>query len=240
MHEHPTNPDEPSHEQENAPETPAPTAAERSPDQPRQASDAPDSGHDPDEAATPEQPTNEHPQIWIGSLSDYNNGILHGEWIDAAREPADIWTDIHRMLASSPTMAETGDPAEEWGIFDHEHFGPLRIDQHESITYVAAVAQGIAEHGPAFAAWADVMEDEELLDGFSDAFLGHYDSVEAYIEQWLDDTGYQRMLDEALPEPVRRYAEFNSAGLAQDLWLSGDIHVVTAESGGVYLFEADH
>lgn len=26
-----------------------------------------------------------HPRIWVGSLLDYNAGILHGDWIDAPR-----------------------------------------------------------------------------------------------------------------------------------------------------------
>jgi hypothetical protein len=32
------------------------------------------------------------PRIWVGSWLDYNNGILYGEWTDAARDDDAIWT----------------------------------------------------------------------------------------------------------------------------------------------------
>ena len=58
----------------------------------------------------PEQHDTTPPQIWVGSLSDYNNGILHGVWMDAAREADVIQADIDAMLASSPWTTRTGEP----------------------------------------------------------------------------------------------------------------------------------
>ncbi|MDQ1744014.1 MAG: hypothetical protein QOE23_2353, partial [Pseudonocardiales bacterium] len=46
------------------------------------------------------------PRIWVASLSDYNNGVLHGAWIEAAREPEEIQADINTMLAASPWTAQ--------------------------------------------------------------------------------------------------------------------------------------
>ena len=179
----------------------------------------------------------EPPRVWVGSWLDYNNGVLHGEWLEADREADELWDDIAAMLAASPTARSTGEVAEDWGIFDYENFGPLKVGEQETVAWVTAVARGIGEHGPAFGAWADVVEDEELLGGFADAYLGEYESIEAYAEQLVDDLGYERALDEALPEHVRRYVEINVAGLAQDLWLSGDVHVYQQEGGGVWLFD---
>lgn len=179
----------------------------------------------------------EPPRIWVGSWLDYNNGRLHGEWIDAARDTDAVWADIAAMLAASPTARAHGEVAEDWGIFDHENFGPLRVGEQETVAYVTAVARGIAEHGPAFAAWADVMEDETSFDAFQDAYLGEYDSLEAYAEQLIDDLGYNQILDDNLPEHLRRYVEINIAALARDMWLSGDVHVYQREGGGVWLFD---
>jgi len=184
-----------------------------------------------------EQDGAEAPRIWVGSLSDYNNGVLHGAWIDAGREVDAIQTDIQSMLAASPWAARTGEPAEEWGIFDHENFGTCRIDQHEDLDWVSGVAQGITEHGPAFAAWADVMEDRELLADFEEAYLGEYDSLEAYAEQLIDDLGYNELLDR-LPSNLRPYVHINVAGFAQDMWLSGDVQVYHRPDGGVWIFNA--
>ena len=35
-----------------------------------------------------------NPQIWVGCLSAYNNGYLHGKWIDAAQSPENIKLEI--------------------------------------------------------------------------------------------------------------------------------------------------
>ncbi len=176
------------------------------------------------------------PRIWAGSLSDYNNGVLHGSWLDAARDPDEIQADIQTMLTASPWTARTGEPAEEWGIFDTDNFGDCRIDQHEDLDWVSGVARGIAEHGPAFAAWADVVEDPGLLDNFDEAYLGEYDNLEAYAEQLTDDLGYNQLLDDNLPEHIRRYVDINYAGLAQDMWLNGDVQVYDRSDGGVWIF----
>ena len=49
------------------------------------------------------------PYVYIASLSDYNNGTLHGVWIFADQEADDIQEEISEMLAAS---ADPG--AEEW------------------------------------------------------------------------------------------------------------------------------
>jgi len=178
-----------------------------------------------------------HPQIWIGSLLDYNNGILHGDWVDAARPPAAIHADIATILATSPTTVRFGEPAEEWGIFDHDNFGAWQLGEYESIERVSAVACGIAQHGPAFAAWAEHCDDDTQLEQFEEAFLGEYESAGAFAEQLIDDLGYQQTINE-LPEPIRRYLSFDLDALAADMRYGGDIHIVPNNDGRVWIFDA--
>src|SRR6201993_5364642 len=92
-----------------------------------------------------EAPTQPSPAIYVASLADYNNGILHGVWIEAARDPADIKADIDAMLAQSREPH-----AEEYAIFDYDQFGRCQIHEHDSIDLVARIARGIQEHGYAF------------------------------------------------------------------------------------------
>lgn len=176
------------------------------------------------------------PRIWVTSLSDYNNGSLHGRWIDAARNEAELQTDIDAMLAASPWTARTGEPAEEWAIHDSDGFAPLRIDEHDSLSWISRVAQGIAEYGPAFAAYAEVVEEEDLLAGFDEDYLGHYDDLHTYVEQLINDLGYDRILDEALPASIRPYVKLDVTATANDLLLGGDLHAVPAAGGGVWIF----
>jgi antirestriction protein len=198
----------------------------------------PSKDHD-DDPGSGEQPPPVRPRIWVGSWLDYNNGVLHGDWIDADREDAEVWTDIQAMLARSPTSAETGEVAEEWGIFDYEHFGGLRIDEQETISWVAKVARGIARHGPAFAAWAGVVEDEALLDSFERNYLGHYDSVKAYAEQTYGGLAFGQLLERYVPEHLRPYVHLDTEALARDLQFGSRVYILPASEGGVWLFDGE-
>jgi antirestriction protein len=175
------------------------------------------------------------PRIWVASLSDYNNSILHGQWIAAARDESELQADIDAMLAASPLTARTGEPAEEWVIHDYDGFGRLRIDEHDSLRWISLVSKGIAQHGLAFAAYADVVEEEELLAGFDADYLGHYDSLHTYVEQLVNDLGYDRILDENLPATVRPYVKIDISATANDLLR--DLHVLPAADGGVWIFK---
>lgn len=67
------------------------------------------------------------PQIWVGSLSDYNAGRLHGEWINADQEPEDLHAAVQQMLERSPMVS-----AEEWAIMDYDGFYGLRLGEYAS------------------------------------------------------------------------------------------------------------
>ncbi|MXW76076.1 MAG: antirestriction protein ArdA [Acidimicrobiaceae bacterium] len=75
------------------------------------------------------------PRIYVASLSDYNNGHLHGRWIAAAQSPQRIYEEIHQMLATSPTLG-----AEEWAIHDYEGFAPHEIYETEDISTISQFA----------------------------------------------------------------------------------------------------
>lgn len=77
------------------------------------------------------------PRIYIASLSDYNNGRLHGIWVDAACSPQEMSDAVARMLASS-----TYQPAEDWAIHDYEGFGDTRISENATLESVRALAGG--------------------------------------------------------------------------------------------------
>ncbi|WP_018599349.1 antirestriction protein ArdA [Mycobacterium sp. 155] len=176
------------------------------------------------------------PAIYVASLADYNNGILHGAWIDAAREPDEIYADINTMLGSSREPV-----AEEWAIHDYDQFGRWKVGEYDSIEQISRIAKGIAEHGYAYSAWADVFEGEPAsfdIDAFHETYLGHFDSVTEYAEQMADDHGYEEELDK-LPEHLRGYARIDYATIARDIQLSGDIATVDDPHGGMWVFRTN-
>lgn len=167
------------------------------------------------------------PRIYVACLAAYNNGRLHGEWIDADQSADEIYEDVKRMLAASP---EPG--AEEWAIHDYEGFGSLRLSEWEDFDRVAAIAAGIAEHGEAFTAWLSYDEDRDLDDAaFEDAYLGEWDSLRAYAEDYAESTG----MYDAAEKSGSPYVVVDIDMLTRDL----DIELYTAESdhGTVYVFD---
>lgn len=182
----------------------------------------------PETTPNPKADTPTPPRIYVASLSDYNAGILHGAWIDATQEPDDIHHNIQQMLDASRQPL-----AEEWAIHDHEGFEPARVSEYASIDSVARIAQGILEHGDAFAAWATLADDlgDESPDRFDEAYLGRWDSMHAYAEHYAADIG---LTDDLVPEWAQPYVRVDIELLARDL----DIELVTADAqeGGIHVF----
>ena len=60
-------------------------------------------------------------RIYVACLAAYNNGHLHGEWVEVTDE-ASICEAVQAMLFRSPI-----EEAEEWAIHDYEGFEGAEI-----------------------------------------------------------------------------------------------------------------
>lgn len=175
-------------------------------------------------------------RIYVASLADYNNGNLHGTWIDANQTANEIHQQTSEMLDESRLP-----DAEEWAIHDYEGFGPLHLSEYENFETIARLAQGITEHGPAFAHWASLtgLSDETTIERFEDAYLGEWKSLNEYAEHILDDLGYIDELNKHIPASIHPYIYIDSPAFARDLELSGDIYTADSNDGGIYLFTSN-
>lgn len=172
------------------------------------------------------------PRIYVASLADYNEGRLYGAWIDAAQDEGELERSVKEMLAGS-----TSPGAEEWAIHDYEGFGPLRLDESESFSAVAKLAKGIAEYGPAFAAWAaHVGTDSETLDEFADAYMGEWENAVAFAEEMLDDLGHVDEIMRGVPELLAPYVRIDYEGFVRDLVTNGELATLDRPDGGIYVF----
>lgn len=191
--------------------------------------------HRPDaEGPTHEADASNVPRIYVASLSDYNAGRLHGTWINAAQDPDEIHAAIASMLQRSPEPT-----AEEWALHDYDGFYGLPLSEHESVQRVSTIARGIATHGAAFAAWITICaQDEETTDRFEDCYLGTFPSRKAYVEETVDDLGYQQMIDDAIPDYLAPYVQFDADALIHDAELNGDITIIDNSDGTVSVFHA--
>jgi len=181
---------------------------------------------------SPEREQEAQPRIYVASLSDYNNGRLHGAWINADQDFEAIGDEVGEMLANSRY-----DPAEEYAIHDYEGFGAYRVSEYESLKDVARIGRGITEHGLAYAAFAASLDPGEgrRLDDFEEQYRGHWGSTEEFAEELLRDMGIE--LDDIGPEILQPYIRVDLEAFGRNL--AYDLVVAEASDGGVYVFDRD-
>jgi antirestriction protein len=169
------------------------------------------------------------PRIYVACLAAYNNGKLHGEWIDAAQDAEEIREEIQKMLRCSP---EPG--AEEWAIHDYENFGGLGLGEYEDLETVSRVAllmeefpeiaSGVIDH---FGGLRYLDEAEETL---RERYRGIWPDVETWAQDVIEDSGDW----ERVPEHLRGY--FDLTRYASDLEISGDIFTIET-ADGMHIFD---
>lgn len=192
----------------------------------------PDSGELPELPDFGEAELDRSPRIYVASLSDYNAGRLHGRWIDATQDVEEIHADIRGMLALSPELE-----AEEWAIHDHDGFGPVQLSEYESLELVSEIAQGIAEHGEAFAAFVEVADhDPSRFPLFEQMYRGRWESLYHYADHLLEELGADRELAQ-LPEWLRNNVIIHVEGFAEELQANGTIMTMPASEGGLHVFD---
>lgn len=76
------------------------------------------------------------PRIYVADLAAYNNGIIHGAWIDLPQDQAIIQYEIKKIIEQSPVAN-----AEEYAIHDYENFGGYRVREFESIDELCEIAR---------------------------------------------------------------------------------------------------
>ena len=162
-------------------------------------------------------------RIYVACLAAYNNGCLHGRWIDATT-PDEIMDAVRAMLAASP---EPG--AEEWAIHDYEGFEGARLSEYASFETVCALADFIEEHGELGGKLLEHFGDDlaEARAAFED-YAGEFHSAADFVEELHDDTGTQ------IPESLRYYIDWEA--LARDMALNGEIIAIQTGFDEVHIF----
>jgi antirestriction protein len=175
-------------------------------------------------APTEEEMEITQPRIYVACLAAYNNGRLHGAWIDATANAWAIWDGINRMLAASPVAG-----AEEWAIHDYEGFCGVRVREYEGIERVAELAAFVMEHGALAAELChhfggDLDKAREALD---DHYLGCHASLANYVQEVTEDAT-------AIPQTLRYYIDWDA--MARDAELSGEVFTIQTAHDETHVF----
>jgi len=170
--------------------------------------------------------TDQTPRIYVACLAAYNNGKLHGAWIDCDQDAEAIWDEINEMLKNSPEP-----DAEEWAIHDFENWQGIEIGEYESIERVAELAELLEEHGKAFAAYHQYYGEYATEEDFSDRYLGQYESEEDFVyEQWNQDGRLDQLEKMGIHD-----SWIDWEAIARD-WFIDSYHSVDVSYKQVYVF----
>lgn len=166
-------------------------------------------------------------RIYVACLAAYNNGHLHGAWIDAAQGESHIWERTRAMLKASPIPN-----AEEWAIHDYESFEGASLSEYTAFETVANIAEFIEEYG---ALGGKVLEHyggnlEDAQKALRENYHGEYESLADYAEQYFQDTGQK------VPEYLEPYIDWKAVG--RDFAYSGDIFTIETGIQCVHIFGA--
>jgi antirestriction protein len=163
------------------------------------------------------------PSIYVACLAAYNNGKLHGTWIDATLEPDAIREAMQAMLKASPEPQ-----AEEFAIHDYDNFHSLRLSEWEAIDDVHAYATFIAEHGKLGAELITYTGDiEHAMAMMSDGYAGCYESLADFAQELTEDTT-------TIPESLACYIDYER--MADDMEGAGEILTSKTAHDEVHVF----
>lgn len=164
------------------------------------------------------------PRIYVACLAAYNNGWLHGAWIDVEDDADAVREAINAMLKASPVAG-----AEEYAIHDHEGFGGVEIAEYAGVDKVVAIASFLRERGTLGALVLEHFCGD--LDAAASALDEDYWGVFASLAD-----GYQEMTEETLtiPEALRLYIDWEA--MARDARLNGEVFTVETAHDAVHVF----
>lgn len=165
-----------------------------------------------------------NPKIYVACLAAYNNGYLHGEWIDANQNENELYAEVKKILAASPVSN-----AEEFAIHDFEGFGDVSIEEYSSLKTVSKMARFIDEHDELGAAvLAHVGGDiDGALKLLEECYQGEFNSEEDFAYYWIHEVDCRE-----IPDYLEHYIDYKV--MARDFFM-GDFFSIEINRK-VYVF----
>lgn len=142
------------------------------------------------------------PRIYIADLAAYNNGILHGIWLEASQNLNELWSATQAMLKSSPISN-----AEEYAIHDYEGFEGYEIGEYIGLESAHAVACFIEEHGHLGSAllnyWCGDLQQAGCA--LEEDYYGMYESLADFAQELTE-------MSIEIPKTLEYYIDYAAMG----------------------------
>jgi antirestriction protein len=178
------------------------------------------------------------PSVWIGCLSAYNGGDLHGQWVEAG-DVDELERVRAEVIRTSPAW-KRGESAEEHAVMDYDRFGglPSRLGEWPQFETLAAIAQAIEQHGDAFIAYIETCEptlDTDIAGGFQNAYRGEWNSERDYAEHEISEIGLAGV--EQIPESLLPYLDMEM--VVREIFDHGSMCSHENPAAGIYVFDTN-
>jgi len=164
-------------------------------------------------------------RIYVADLAAYNNGYLHGVWIDVTQELDDIWEQINKMLKASPI----DEVAEEVAIHDYEGFNGYSLGEYEGIEKAHEIACFINEHSEFGGEILDHFNGdiEDARKAIEDNYCGCHKSVADYAQELTEETS-------EIPKHLEFYIDYEKMGNVMEM--NGEIYTIETGYQEVHIF----
>ncbi len=169
-------------------------------------------------------------RIYVADLAAYNNGYLHGVWIDVTQELDEIHDQVNAMLKASPI----DEVAEEYAIHDYEGFNGYSLGEYEGIDTAHKIACFIEEHdeiaGELLSHFGGDLEDA------TKAIEENYNGCHKSVADYAEELTHEWMTEETseIPKHLEYYIDYEKMG--RDMELNGDIYTIETGYGEVHIF----
>lgn len=171
-------------------------------------------------------------RVYVACLAAYNNGFLHGKWIDAAQGFDTFRDEINAMLKASPVTKLYGEIAEEWAIHDFEGFGSYRVEEWSDLEELCNIANVLEEENGELileimshlGSGTSIDDAKEFLEN---NYHGNHKDIGEYAEYMNEECGYK------IPTHLQYYIDWDQMG--RDMELNGDIFTIS-DNAGVHVF----
>lgn len=174
------------------------------------------------------------PRVYVACLGCYNEGVLHGKWMDADELESEWLLGDLREDGSYPMTRCKKLHHEEWAIHDYDG---VECSEHPDIPKLITAMRLVEEHGEGFREWynhyGDCYDDPEEV--WQDRYQGEYDSEGAFAKEHAEMCGYLDDITNAwgqkVHNPLLRYIDF------EWYWYADLRHYFTFSNGHVW---SDH
>jgi antirestriction protein len=156
----------------------------------------------------------DQPAVYVGTFAKYNSGNLSGAWLDVS-----AYNDREDFIEAALALhADEDDPElmfQDFQGFPRIYYGESEID----FTLWDWLALDDDER-EMVELYQNEVDASASLECIKEAYLGTYDSAEAWAEQWLEEMGELARV----PESLFNYIDF--AAYAKDMRMSGVVTFV--------------